>query len=87
MGNFSNRDLLQLPEISSDFTRHRFYFDSDYTSQETFTVNTFDYYSSKKIRRDFRLLVVHILFVEISLCNNGILQVRKNERNEELLFV
>jgi hypothetical protein len=35
---FSNRDLIQIPEISSDFTRHRLYFDSDYTSQETFTV-------------------------------------------------
>jgi len=31
------KDLLQLPEISSDFNRHRLYFDSDYTSQETFT--------------------------------------------------
>ncbi|CAF0925367.1 unnamed protein product [Rotaria sordida] len=30
-------DLLQLPEISSDFTRYRLYFDSDYTSQDTFT--------------------------------------------------
>ncbi|CAF4048797.1 unnamed protein product [Rotaria sp. Silwood2] len=30
-------DLLQLPEISSDFTRYRLYFDSDYSSQDTFT--------------------------------------------------
>jgi hypothetical protein len=35
---FLNRALIQIPEISSDFTRHRLYFDSDYASQETFTV-------------------------------------------------
>jgi hypothetical protein len=34
-----NRDLLQVPEIAADFTRYRLYFDSDYTSQDTFTVN------------------------------------------------
>lgn len=34
----SNRELIELPEISSDFTRHRLYFDSEYSSQETFTV-------------------------------------------------
>jgi hypothetical protein len=39
----SNRDLTELPEIVSDFTRHRLYFDSDYTSQETFTVNMSDF--------------------------------------------
>jgi inositol-1,4,5-trisphosphate 5-phosphatase len=30
-------DLLHIPELSSDFTRHRLYFDSDYSTQETFT--------------------------------------------------
>ena len=34
-----NRQLLQIPELSMDFTRHRLYFDSDYSSQETFTVS------------------------------------------------
>jgi hypothetical protein len=70
-----NRDLLQIPEMSSDFTRHRLYFDSDYTSQETFTVNNFIVLLLLCILFDYRLLVVHILFVKISLCNNGILQV------------
>ncbi|CAF2157491.1 unnamed protein product [Rotaria magnacalcarata] len=31
------KNFLELPEISSDFTRYRLYFDSDYTSQEAFT--------------------------------------------------
>ncbi|CAF1439723.1 unnamed protein product [Rotaria sordida] len=31
------KSILQIPEISTDFTRYRLYFDSDYTSQDTFT--------------------------------------------------
>ena len=33
-----NRQILQIPEIAQDFTRYYIYFDSDYTSQDTFTV-------------------------------------------------
>ncbi|CAF0952281.1 unnamed protein product [Adineta steineri] len=31
------KNILQVPEISTDYTRYRLYFDSDYTSQDTFT--------------------------------------------------
>ncbi len=36
---FFHRNILQIPEIAADFTSYRLYFDSDYTSQDTFTVN------------------------------------------------
>ncbi|CAF1616835.1 unnamed protein product [Adineta ricciae] len=36
MTRFS-RSILQIPEIATSFTRYRLYFDSDYTSQDTFT--------------------------------------------------
>lgn len=31
------KDLVDIPELTTDFHRHRLYFDSDYQSQETFT--------------------------------------------------
>ncbi|CAF4136726.1 unnamed protein product [Rotaria sp. Silwood2] len=31
------KEILQIPDIATNFTRYRFYFDSDYTSQDTFT--------------------------------------------------
>ena len=92
---FSPSDLLQIPELTADFTRHRLYFDSDYSSQETFTViqfQSFDVLSLSRPRGIFlRLLVVHILFDGISLYNSGILSVsciegRRSFFSDPLIF-